>query len=222
MNPFMISMMIWVKPEGEKGLSEFKIKATPLFVKYGIKIERVVKIQNKGQIVGQNLWDTPTLIQIISASSSESFQQYLQDPEYIKLAPLRDQAVEKIVASMGPSIDVSQFNPKSDSELKNRFYGVGFVKFKEAGRSGLLNFNLKAAKVFKRHGMHVESMFDVKVSKVAVGKDFSSFSPELVVTFFLDNQASMKDYISDPEYQSLTSIRDEGLETYDFFVGNKV
>ncbi len=219
MSPFMISMLIWLKPDGQKGLSEFKEKAAPLFLKYGIKVERIIKIQSKGQIVGQNQWDTPNLIQIISAPSAESFQKYLQDPEYARLAPIRDQAVDRVVASMGPSIDVAQFNPESDSLLDDRFYGVGFVKFKENGRSGLLDFNLKASQIFKRHGMHVESMFDAKISKVTNGRDFSTFSPELIVTFFLDNQASMKDYINDPEYQSLSPIRDNGLEAYDFFVG---
>jgi len=219
MNPFMISMMIWLKPDGQKGLLEFKEKAAPLFIKYGIKIERVVAIKNKGQIVGQNLWDTPHLIQIISAPSLENFQKYLNDPEYIKLSPLRDQSAEKIIASMGPTMDTSQFNSASHSELSQRLYGVGFVKFKENGRSGLLNFNAKAIEVFKRHGMHVESMFDAKASKAATGEMLSGFAPELIVTFFLDSAESLKAYISDPEYQALAVLRDNGLMAYDFFTG---
>lgn len=219
MKSFMISMMIWLKPEGQKGLLEFKEKASPLFEKYGIKVERVISIKNKGQIIGQNLLETPHLIQIISVPSFEIFQKYLNDPEYLKLAPIRDQSTEKILVSMGPSIDVSNFNSMSDSKLTERLYGVGFVKFKENGRHGLMEFNARAVNVFKRHGMHVESMFDVRASKAAVGELPSAFLPELIVTFFLDSSESMKAYINDPEYQELAPLRDQGLLTYDFFVG---
>lgn len=219
MNTLIISMSIWLKPNGTQAMMQFQELAMPLFARHKIKIERVILAKSKGQIVGKNEMDIPDLIQIVSAPSLEAFQQYLKDPEYLKIAPIRDEACEKILVSIGSTIDVSEFNPISSSTKDERLYGIGFVQFKEDGRDKLLHFNRLAIDLYKRHGMHVETMFDVKNNKASVGELPNQYSPQLIVSFFLDSESSLKNYITDPEYIKLAPIRDQGLKNYDFFIG---
>jgi uncharacterized protein (DUF1330 family) len=218
---FTMTMLMWLKPDGAAALATFRQQAAPLFETYGLRVERVLKLSGKGQIVGDNRMDVPQLAQTISFPSAEQFKAYVSDPQYQALAQQRDLGLQRMVVVAGTPLDVSAIATPGNGPLEERLYGVGLVRFKPGGSAGLDAFNLRAQALFARHGMHVESMLEVKQTLAPVG-DAQGVDPQRVVVFFLDNAAAMKGYATDPEYAALAPLRDTGLESYDFFTGAMV
>jgi uncharacterized protein (DUF1330 family) len=217
-----ITMLVWLKPDGASALTTFREHAAPLWDKYDLRVERVLSCTGKGQLVGENAYDVPDLIQIITLPSLEDFQQYAADPEYLRLAAARDAGVLRMTAVIGRALDVSALNPSSDSAIGTRQYAVAFARFRPEGASGLDEFNRRAIDLFTRHGMHVEVMANVLKTVTPVGAPLNDFAPERVVVFFLDEPAALRAYASDPEYKELAPIRDAGLRSYDFFLARSV
>ena len=211
-----ITMLVWPGPEGLAALKAFRERAQPLFAKYDVRVERALAATGKGQLVHTNPWDVPGVIQVFSVPSIEAFRAYLADPGYQALAKERDGVLVRIVAVIGKPIS-DQSSASSTSALEARLYGVAFAKFKPGGGDGLLEFNRRAAPLFRRHGMHVEHLLETSTVVTPVGSPLTDFAPERVIVFFLDDAASLGAYASDPEYKALAPIRDVGLERYDFF-----
>lgn len=215
---FTMTMLLWPKPDGAAALATFRQQAAPLFETYGLQVERQLKISGKGQIVGENRFEVPQQVQIISFPTAAQFKAYISDPQYQALAQQRDQGLHRMTVMAGTALDVSGISTPGQGPLEERLYGVGLVRFKPGGNEGLDNFNLRAQSLFARHGMHVESMLEVQQTLTPVG-DAEGMQPQRVVVFFLDSSAAMKGYATDPEYAALAPLRDTGLETYDFFIG---
>jgi uncharacterized protein (DUF1330 family) len=215
---FTMTMLLWLKPDGAAALAAFRQQAAPLFETYGLRVERQLKISGKGQIVGDNPFETPHLAQTISFPSAAQFKAYVSDPQYLALAQQRDQGLHRMTVIAGTALDVSHISTPGQGPLEERLYGVGLVRFKPGGSQGLDAFNLRAQALFARHGMHVESMLEVQQTLTPVG-NAEGMQPQRVVVFFLDHPAAMKGYATDPEYAALAPLRDTGLETYDFFTG---
>lgn len=218
---FTMMMMLWLKPDGATALATFRQKAASLFEKYDLRVERLLKISGKGQIVGQNLYEAPHLVQIISFPTAAQFQAYASDPQYLALAQQRDEGLSRMTVMAGMAVDVSAIATPGQGQLADRLYGVGLVRFKPGGSEGLDAFNLQAQPLFARHGMHVESMLAVKQTLTPVG-EADNMQPERVIVFFLDHAAAMKAYATDPQYAELSPLRDTGLQSYDFFTGGMV
>lgn len=215
---FTMTMLLWLKPEGATALATFRQQAAPLFEQYGLRVERLLKISGKGQIVGENRFEVPHLVQVISFPSAAQFKAYASDPRYLALAQQRDQGLHRMTVVAGMALDVSAIATPGQGPLEERMYGVGLVRFKPGGSEGLDAFNLRAQPLFARHGMHVESMLAVQQTLTPVGQA-EGMHPERVIVFFLDSAAAIKGYATDPEYAALAPLRDTGLEAYDFFVG---
>ena len=188
---FTITMLLWLKPDGAAALAAFRQQAAPLFETYGLRVERQLKISGKGQIVGENRFEVPQLVQIISFPTAAQFKAYVSDPQYLALAQQRDQGLHRMTVIAGTALDVSRISTPGQGRLEERLYGVGLVRFKPGGSEGLDNFNLSAQALFARHGMHVESMLEVQQTLTPVGDD-EGMQPQRVVVFFLDNPAAMK------------------------------
>jgi len=214
-----ITTMIWLKPGAAPSLAQFREQAQPVWNKYDLRVERALVCTGKGQLIGDNRHDLPDLIQIISLPSLEAFQRYAADPEYVRLAGERDAGIVRMTAVIGRPLDTSSLDPLSDSALAARQYAVAFVRFQPDGANGLDEFNRRAQPLFRRHGMHVETMVSVLKTVTPVGIPLSDFAPERVVVFFLDEAAALKAYALDPEYKALAPLRDSGLRSYDFFLG---
>lgn len=216
---FTMTMLMQLKPEGAQALANFREQAAPLFKKYDLRIERQLKISGKGQIVGENRFELPHLIQVISFASVSQFKAYASDPQYQALAPQRDAGLARLTVIAGTSLDITTIATPGTGSMETRLYGVGLIRFKPNGAQGLDTFNQRAQALFARHGMHVESMIDVQQTMTPVGMP-EAMQPQRIVVFFLDNPTAMKGYATDPEYLSLAPIRDDGLEAYDFFIGS--
>ncbi|HEY6881426.1 MAG TPA: hypothetical protein VI299_25550 [Polyangiales bacterium] len=214
----LVTMMVWLKPDGGPALARFREQATALWKKYDLRVERVLAATGKGQLIGENRLDVPDLLQVISLPSLGAFQKYVMDPEYLRLAAARDAGLARMSAVVGSALDVSALAPSSDSALADRQYAVAFVSFQPDGARGLDEFNRRASGLFARHGMHVESMMSVAKTITSLGRPLENFAPERVVVFFLDDATALKAYAADPEYKALAPLRDEGLRSYDFFL----
>ena len=216
---FVVVMLMTLKPDGAAGLASFRAQAAPLFQDHDLRIERQLDVRAKGQIVGENPFALPDMIQVLSFPSAERFKAYLADPRYQALAPLRDAALASMTVLAGQDLDISPISTPGLGPVASRLYGVGLVRFKPAGEAGLDTFNARAQALFKRHGMHVERMVRVQHCAQPVGEKDDRMAPERVVIFFLDDASAMRGYIADPEYLALAPLRDKGLARYDFFVG---
>lgn len=216
---FVVIMLMTTKPDSAAGLTSFRTQAAPLFQDHDLRIERQLDVRAKGQIVGENRFALPDMIQVLSFPSAERFKAYLADPRYQALAPLRDAVLASMTVLAGQSLDISRVSTPGLGPVASRLYGVGLVSFKPQGEQGLDTFNERAQDLFKRHGMHVERMMRVQHCAQPVGEKDERMNPERVVVFFLDDASAMRGYLADPEYIALAPLRDEGLNTYDFFVG---
>lgn len=215
----LVAMLCFLKPGADDALRRFREQAAPLWTKYDLRLERALFCTGKGQLVGNNSHPLPQLIQLISFPSLAAFQAYAADPEYLRLAQDRDAHVERLIAVFGPALDVSELEPTSSSTPTGRLYGFALVRFLARGAEGLKEFNLRARGLFARHGMHVEQMFEVSRTMAPIGEPLSDFNPERAILFFLDDPRALRGYATDPEYLELAPIRDRGLASYEFFLG---
>jgi uncharacterized protein (DUF1330 family) len=213
-----IIMLVWLKPGGEQALHTFREQAAHLWQHHDVRVERVLTGTGKGQLIGANPHDVPDLLQVVSVPSLEAFRAYTTSPEYVRLAEARDRGIARMVAVLGPALDVSAYNPESRSALGARQYGVAFARFHPGGAEAMDAFNRQANALYVRHGMHVEAMVHVAKTLTPVGTALEDFAPERVVVFFLDDAAALKAYVTDPEYMTLAPLRDRGLRSYDFFL----
>lgn len=213
-----VTSLVWLKPGGSAPLAAFRARAASLFERHDLRIERELVCSAKGQLVGENRHELPQLVQVFSLPSLAAFRAYAADPEYTTLAAQRDVGIERMVATLGRPLP-EEPSASSTSAMADRLYGVGFLRFEQGGADGLAEFNRRAIGLFARHGMHVESMFEVTTTLTPVGALLTDFTPERVVVFFLDSPSALKAYATDPEYAALAPVRDRGLRSYDFFLG---
>ena len=213
-----ITMLVWLKPAGRAALAAFREGAAPLFSKYDVRIERMLAGTGKGQLVGMNAHDVPDVLQVFSVPSLEAFRAYTTDPEYVRLATMRDAGIRRMTAVIGRALAADP-SSTSSSVPSGRLYGMGFLRFAPDGAARLAAFNHQAQSLFSRHGMHIERAIEVDKTQTPVGEPLADFAPERVVVFFLDNAEALRGYASDPEYVELAPIRDRGLRAYDFFLG---
>ncbi|MEQ1568663.1 MAG: hypothetical protein ABMA64_23695 [Myxococcota bacterium] len=214
-----LTMLIWLAPGGEQALNTFREQAAPLWQQHDLRVERVLSGTGKGQLLGVNPHDVPDVLQVVSMPSLEAFRAYTTSPEYVRLSAARDRGIARMVAVIGEPLDVSAYNPVSQSDPSARQYGVAFARFLPGGAEGMDEFNRRAHALYVRHGMHVEAMVRVAKTVTPVGSELEDFAPERVVVFFVDDPAALKAYVADPEYQALAPVRDSGLRSYDFFLG---
>lgn len=215
---FTLAMLVWLKPNGAAALAEFGAKAAPLFAKYDLRVERRLVITGKGQIVGQNTHAQPDLIQILSFPSPEAFKAYASDPLYVELAVARDQGIERMAVLAGIPLDIDAVRTPGTGPDHARLYGVGLVRFQANGEAGMDAFNQQAQGLFERHGMHLEATIKIAQIMTPIGEPLD-LQADRLVTFFLDNPATLPAYAADPEYKALAPLRDTGLAAYDFFLG---
>lgn len=215
---FVVVMLVSLHAGGAGALAEFRRQAAPLFARYDVRIERALSVSAKGQIVGENTFEQPDLVQVVSFPSAAQFQAYTTDARYVELARQRDLGIRRMTVIAGVPLDVADIATPSRGAETTRLYGVGLVRFKPGGGAGMDAFNRQAQALFARHGMHIESMVEAKQTVTPIGVA-EGMSPERVVVFFLDDGAAMRAYALDPEYKALAPLRDDGLASYDLFLG---
>ena len=215
---FTLTMLVWLKPGGAAAIAEFGAKAAPLFSKYDLRVERRLAVTGKGQIVGQNTYEQPDLIQVLSFPTAEAFKAYASDPLYVELAVARDQGMRRMTVLAGAPLDIEAVKTPGIGPDHTRLYGVGLVRFLDNGAAGMDAFNEQAQHLFSRHGMHLEATIKVAQVMTPVGEAFD-IAADRVVVFFLDDATALPAYAADPEYKMLAPLRDNGLAAYDFFLG---
>lgn len=213
-----VVMLSWLKPGAASAMAEFRAEAAPLFRKYGLRVDRALSATGKGQLVGTNAHAVPDLIQVLSFPSVQAFREYSTDPDYLRLAKLRDAHVARMTALVGAPREVPLLDGPSPSEPTARLYAVAFVRFRPGGAEGMDEFNRGARDLFQRHGMHIEMAMDVQNVVAPVGEPLLGFAPQRALVFYLDEPQALTRYVADPQYSELAPLRDRGLEAYDFFL----
>ncbi len=221
MQRFAMAVLITLKPDGATRLAQFRQQAAPLFAEYDLRVERLLKITAKGQVVGENRADQPDLVQLLSFPSAAHFKAYASDPRYLALAAQRDEGISRMIVLAGVPCDTAAIATPGAGEASTRLYGLGLIRFKAGGAARLDAFNLQAKALFARHGMHIEAMLDVQHVMTPIGAGAHADTARLVL-FYLDDASALPGYVSDPEYRALAPLRDAGLEAYDFFLGSAV
>lgn len=215
---FTMAMLVWLKPDGVALMAEFRDRAAPLFARYDLRVERQLAIAGKSQIVGENRFEQPDSIQLLSFPSAAAFESYVSDPQYVAAARHWDSGVRRMTIMSGFPLDLGRLCTPGVGPAHTRLYGVGLARFLPNGESGMDAFNEQAQGLFARHGMHLETVLKIGQVMTPIGAA-EDMNPERIVVFFLDQASALKGYAADPEYLELAPLRDDGLETYDLFLG---
>lgn len=216
---YSVAMFLWLAPDGKAALARLRRDAAEVLARHGVRVDRVLDLRGKGQIVGENPHDLPDMFQLVSFPDAAAFKAYVSDPEYLAFAKTRDPAMQRLVVMAGASLDLGRVATPGTGAISDRLYGVGLPSFKPDGVKGLEAFNEQAQALFARHGMHLEAMIDVAQIAATIG-DVSGFAAERVVVFFLDRAESLAEYARDPEYAALAPLRDDGLQSYPVVFGS--
>ncbi len=88
-----IFQAVWFKkPHGSRRYATYLTAANPIASKYGA--HRVVGLVPREIIRGDF---QPDYLCVIEWPSTEHYYQFLKDPHYQSIAPMRDEAVEKVI-----------------------------------------------------------------------------------------------------------------------------
>jgi len=223
-NRTYFTSFLYFKEGGKEQLKEFQEKAASLFTKYDMRIEYVLMITKKGEIgEAKNLIEQPDHIQVFSLPSIELFQQYATNPEYLELSKIRDDGLRKFNVTIGDLSDIGSLKTNSTTPINERMYALAFINFKENGKEGLMEFNKKGVEsgLYEKYGMHLDEVIIPKMSKAIIGElDYET--PQMILAFYLDDIKKMPAYLDDPTYKKIAPLRDNGLESYHFFMGKKI
>jgi hypothetical protein len=209
---------LYFKEGGIQKLEDFQSKTNPYFTKYGIEILHQYQPLSKGQIgATPNNIEQPDMIQIFTAVSMERFQAYMADEAVKQLAEIRNSGLRKMTVSFGTEIQTTGIITPSAA---NALHGIALVTFNESsGYNQLIDFNRQgqSSGLFAKYGIHASGFIKVMKSMPAIGElDFQQ--PEYIVLFGVDDPSKMKDYIADEDYKNLAPIRDNALNSYQFFM----
>jgi uncharacterized protein (DUF1330 family) len=91
-----IALVSFKASSGYEQLMEFNQKGqdSGLFPKYGIHIENFIKVMKSMPAVGELDYQQPELIVIFGVDDASKMKEYITDSEYVKLAPIRDNALK--------------------------------------------------------------------------------------------------------------------------------
>ncbi|MEM7254376.1 MAG: hypothetical protein AAF493_23400 [Pseudomonadota bacterium] len=94
--PIKIVVHLYAHPGAEALLRSFEISAADIMGRYGGAIEHVIAPDPSLQST-----EVPTEIHVVSFPDTRSFELYRDDPDLLRLAPLREQAIAKTEIFIG-------------------------------------------------------------------------------------------------------------------------
>lgn len=202
---------------GREKMAEFRRKVRPLWDKYGLEHSYSIAVANQGAIVGANPMEQPDEIFVQVAHDPAKFQQYITDPDYLLVKPLREQALRKMTYVMGTGVSLP--SEPVTSAPGQRLYGVGLVHYKPGGRAKMDEFTSRASPLFAKHGMHADRFITALDKGAVVGAADDLVLPDEVRIFFVDRPEGLQNYVQDPDYQAIKGIREAGVSDYGTFLG---
>ena len=213
---------LWYNEDGANQLGQFMEQAQPYWDKYRLGNVGVIKIGMKKVIEGENNVEQPNEIRLNYAEDMTLFLQYTQDEEIQKIDHIRDGAIRRLTLVLGKEEDISSMKTVFESDINNRLYVVQLLNFKEGGDKKWLEFNKKAAYLFKEYGLHFDYVFTTikKIDGKGDGSDMEI--PDKVVVFHADDPSRLAEYNADKRYLELAPLRAEGVKHNKLFGGKLI
>lgn len=186
---------LWIKPGAQQTLSEYFGKAMPVAMKYGAK--PLMQFQPTRAAFGDFM---PSVVGLAEWPSSSAFRQFMRDPEYLKLAPVRDSALTKMVVIhnvvSGP-VSI-QFDP-------NKVYEFAALWMKPEKAEQLSQYFKSAMPVAMKYGAKPLAQF------TPVSVPFGDMKPTSIGLSEWPSAEAFDGFLQDSQYKALAPSRDAAL-----------
>ena len=201
--------LMYIKEGEEQRFEEYKKKGGALLEKYGGKIERVIKprMLAEGEIA------MPDEIHFASYPSIEVFNQFNEDPEFIKI---REEyampALKDISIFTSRNTD---FEFKKETGDQSKTYGVAFIYFdeREEAEKEFEAYHDEVCEIMPEFGTHFERFIAPFQSKGIVEQ------PNEIHRFYFDSMEGLQQMGTDERMKALFPKRDASLKNLYFFIG---
>lgn len=133
----------WVRPDGGPKLIEYFQQVFPVAQRYGV--EAKVRLVPETSLVGEF---KPDVIAMVEWPRLESFDAFMDDPDYRRLCPMRDAALDRLVVTHARSVASVSVLFSGD-----RMYELaGLWVRPDGGRERLIDYLGKAMPVAREYG----------------------------------------------------------------------
>lgn len=201
--------LMYIKEGEEQRFEEYKKKGGAILEKYGGKIERVIK----PTMLAEGELDMPSEIHFATYPSLEVFNQFNEDPEFIKI---RDEyaipALEDISIFTSRNTD---FEFEKETGDKSKTFGVALIYFdeREEAMKEFEEYHDEVCEIMPEFGTHFERFIAPFQSKGTVEQ------PDEIHRFYFDSMEGLQQMGTDERMKALFPKRDASLKNLYFFIG---
>lgn len=201
--------LMYLKDGEEARFEEYKKKGGAILKKYGGKIERIIK----PKMLAEGTLEMPDEIHFASYPNMEAFNQFNEDPEFIKIR--NEYALPALR-------DISVFTSKNtDFEFKQetgdltKTYGIALIYFNEGEKfaTQFKEYHDDVCTIMPEFGTHFERFIAPFQSKGNIEQ------PDEIHRFYFDSMEGLKQMGTDERMKALFPKRDASLKNLYFFIG---
>ncbi|WP_282122503.1 DUF1330 domain-containing protein [Algibacter mikhailovii] len=201
--------LMYIKDGEESRFEKYKKKGGAILKKYGGKIERIIK----PTMLAEGEMEIPDEIHFASYPSIEAFNQFNEDPEFIKIR--NEYAIPALK-------DISIFTSKNTNfEFKkevgdtSKTYGVALIYFNEGEKyiKQFEDYHDEVCAIMPEFGTHFERFIAPFQSKGNIEQ------PDEIHRFYFDSMEGLQQMGTDERMQALFPKRDASLKNLYFFIG---
>ena len=195
----------WFKPDGAPKIQDYFGKVMPTAQKYGVRIVgrfqplRAIGLASSPQVIGIAEWPSPA-----------SFDSFMADPEYRKLYPLRDEALEKL--------NVTHVKASAEASLEIKegaIYEItGLWVRPDGGNERLQKYFEQVTPIAAKHGGRPLARF------ITQRAPFGDFQPTFVGFTEWPSLDAFEAFQNDPAFLKLKPMRDGALSKLVVMHGN--
>lgn len=210
-NQEIVNVALMYLNEGEEArFEEYKEKGGAILEKHGGKIERIIK----PKMLAEGTLEIPDEIHFASYPSIEVFNQFNEDPEFIKIR--NEYAIPALKDISVFTSKNTDFDFKQEYGDKNKTYGVAFIYYKEGKEKQFEDYHNEVCEIMPEFGTHFERFVAPFQSKGIVKQ------PDEIHRFYFDSMEGLQQMGTDERMQVLFPKRDASLKNLYFFIGEAI
>lgn len=187
-------VMIWVKDPAK--FQEYGEKMGPIVSKYGGMGERILSPVSSfyGGETGKGL-SQPHMVNIVFYDSKEAYEQFENDPDFLKIKHLRDASID--MAGIGGTALGGEL---IKGGVNDRLYMIEFAYYSDQNGSAYKKYE-KASKGFgKRNGLNKERILKPDVAFGSIAK------PDLVNIKYIDKESDKPMMEKDKDHPNVEKL----------------
>ncbi len=185
-------VFIWVT-DPEK-FQEYGEKVGPIVSKYGGAGERILSPIHS-IYAGNSKIEQPHMVNIVYYDSKEAYQQFENDPEFLKIKHLRSESIK--MAGIGGYAIGGELNTGGVAE---RLYMLEMAYFKDGKAKPYDSYRKKSKDFYKKHGLFTERILEPD-------NVFGGIQMPDRVSILYHDKASRKDQLqADPQHKEIEGL----------------